>query len=160
MGDEHRYSEIFVPDCGALLDIRVFNVTVGDWQSLLDFLSANYFLAYLEDGIVQELPRFSIIRQTQKEKALTLQILLPGFTVNMHFFVDDEIEMDVLPEDVNSFEKADAVFALIKSVAHLLKKEVLLVEETSICDPEELKRIAVCLCDPSDLEIRYISQSD
>ena len=160
MGDEHRYQEIFSPDCGSLLDIRVFDVTADDWQSLLDFLSANYFLAYLEDGTIQELPRFSIIWQTQKEKALALQILLPGFTVNMHFFVDDEIEMDVLPEDVNSFEKADAVFALIKSMAHLLKKEVLLVGETSISDPEELKRMAVCLCDPSDLEIRYIPQSD
>ena len=156
MGDEHRYREIFVPDCGSLIDIRTFDVTADDWQSLLNFLFANYLLSYSGANVVQEIPQFSSIWKMREEEPVSIQILLPGFTVNMHFFADDEIEMDVLPEDINSHEKAEAVFTLVKNIARLLKKEVFLLGETSISEPEELKQMAICFCDPCSLEIRCL----
>jgi hypothetical protein len=157
VGDEHRYREIFVPDCGALQDIKVFDVNAWDWQSLLHFLSTNYELVYSEDGVVESLPNFATIWQRHNEKALTLKVLLPGFTVNSCFFDDDQIELDLLPEDIDSPEKANAVFALIKAIARLLQKEVFLVEENASATPEELRQMAACSCDPRNAEIRYIS---
>lgn len=156
MGDEYRYREIFVPDCGALLDIYVLEITPVHWQALLDFLSAKYELIYLENGAEEALPDFATIWKRRNEKAVTLKVVLPGFTVNTHFFLEDDIEMDLLPEDIDSFEKADAVFELIKSIARVLQKEVLLVGETSITDPEELRRMAICSCDPITGAIRIL----
>ena len=154
MGDEHRYREIFVPDCGALLDIFVFDVTDHHWQSLFSFLSTNYELKYLEDGVEQPLPELTEIWQRADKKALTLQIILPGFTANMFFFCKDEIELDVLPEDVISAEKADAVFKLMKGLARTLGKEVFMVQENGSASDEELRKMAICSCEPSSLEIR------
>jgi hypothetical protein len=155
VGDEHRYREIFVPDSGALLDLRIFDVTPNDWQALLSFLSSNYVVNYSEDGDPRPLPDYATIKQVQKRKSVSFEVLLPGFAVCSYFFLDDEIELDLLPEDVDSKEKADAVFTLMKGIAVLLHRKVLLVEETSITDPEELRKIAVCECDPVRQEIRY-----
>lgn len=154
MGDEYRYREIFVPDSGALLDILVFDVTEHHWQSLFSFLSTNYELKYLEDGVVQPLPELNEIWQRADQKALTLQIILPGFTANAFFFGRDQIELDVLPEDITSAEKADAVFKLMKGLARTLDKEVFMVQEQGGASDEELRKMAICSCDASSLEIR------
>jgi hypothetical protein len=102
----------------------------------------------VEDGLVAQLPDFATIWGRRSEKAQTLKVVLPGFTVNSHFFLEDEIELDLRPEDIDSAEKANAVFALIKDIARLLQKEVLLAGESSIADPEELRRMAICSCHP------------
>jgi hypothetical protein len=154
VGDEYRYREIFVPDSGALLDIFVFDVTEHHWQSLLSFLSTNYELKYLEDGVVQPLPELTEIWQRADQTALTLQVILPGFTANTFFFCRDQIELDVLPEDVTSAEKADAVFKLMKGLALTLDKEVFMVQEHGSARDEELRKMAICSCNPSNLEIR------
>jgi hypothetical protein len=155
VGDEHRYREIFVPDSGTLLDIFVFDVTADHWQSLLTFLSANYELVYLEDGcVVSPCPDFGTIWKRTAEKAITLKVLLPEFTANMHFFVHDQIEIDVLPEDIDCREKADAVFMLMKCIARVLAKEVFMVRECGSCTDEELRQMAVCSCDPINADIR------
>jgi hypothetical protein len=87
LGDEHRYREIFVPDSGTLLDIFVFDVTADHWQSVLTFLSANYELAYLEDGsVASSCPDFATIWERTTEKAITLKVLLIGFTCQHAFF--------------------------------------------------------------------------
>ena len=156
MGDELRYREIFAPDCGALLDIYVLEITPVHWQALLDFLSAKYELVYLEDGAEKTLPDFATIWKRHNEKALTLKVVLRGFTVNSHFFLEHDIELDLLPEDIDSFEKAEAFFELIRGIARQLHKEVLLVSETSITDPEELRQMAICSCDPLTGAIRIL----
>ena len=155
MSDEHRYRDIFVPDSGALFDIYVFGITVNDWQALLKFLSTNYVLNYAEDGISKPLPEFDTIQERRKGKAIALEVLLPGFTINTHFFSDDHIQLNLLPEDVNSAEKADAVFALMKGISRSLHKTVYLVQEYGSATPEELKDMAVCSCDPAGNEILY-----
>lgn len=133
----------------------VFGVTVDDWQDLLKFFSANYVLNYSEDGISRPLPQFATIRGISKGKAITLEVLLPGFTINTHFFSDDLIQLNLLPEEVDSREKADAVFALMKNVSRLMRKSVYLVPEHGSAMPEELKHMAVCSCHPAGNEIVY-----
>lgn len=80
---------------------------------------------------------------------MTLEILLLGFTINSHFFLTEEIKLDLLPEDVNSAGKAESVFALMRGVAGLLEKEVFLIPEHGSANELELKRMAVCSCDPT-----------
>lgn len=154
MGDEHRFREIFVPDSGAPLDIFAFDVTDHHWQSLLSFLSTNYELKYLEDGVAQPLPELTEIWQRAGQKALTLQVILPGFTANAFFFCRDQIELNVFPEDVTSAEKAGAVFNLMKGLAQTLDREVFMVPESGDVSNQELRKMAICFCDPLSLEIR------
>jgi hypothetical protein len=139
---------------GRPLDIYVFDVTEHHWQSLFSFLSTNYELKYLEDGVVQSLPELTEIWQRSNQKALTLQVILLGFTANVFFFCRNQIELDVLPEDVTSAEKADAVCRLMKGLARTLDKEVFMVQEHGSAGDEELRKMAICCCDPSSLEIR------
>jgi len=68
VGDENRYRDIFVPDCGALLDIYILDVTPDHWQSLLTFLAANYVLNYAEDGVAAPLPDFATIWKRKQKK--------------------------------------------------------------------------------------------
>jgi hypothetical protein len=72
----------------------------------------------------------------------------------MHFFVHDQIEIDVLPDDIDCRERADAIFMLMKCIARLLAKEVFMVRECGSFTGEELKQMAVCSCDPINAEIR------
>jgi len=148
------YKDIFVPDSGALLDIRVFEVMPDDWQKLLDYLSSHYQIVYEEHGQTKPLPRFDEIIKKRETSTASLKIGLPGLTVNCYFFDANQIEMDILPEEVDSPSKAEVVFELMIAIAHLLNKEVLLMPEAGAADPETLRRMAICSADPKADDVK------
>jgi hypothetical protein len=147
------YKRIFAPDCRSLLAIRVFDTNSDDWQLLLDYLSANNRLAYSEDGKACSLPKFEAIWRKHNEKTLLLQVMLPGFTANCHFFDNQQIQIDLLPEDVNSPKKGDAVFGLMNGMATVLNKTVFLTPEFAGASAEELRNLAVYVADPKNHSI-------
>jgi len=65
------------------------------------------------------------------------------------------MEMDVLPEDVNTSEKAQWVFDFMVAIARLLSKEVFLTPEFGSATQTELKDSALCLADPQNGSIRH-----
>jgi hypothetical protein len=150
-GDD--YKKIFASDNGALLDLRVFDTELQDWNILLEFLKSCYVCVYSEDGVAISLPRAESIWKRQKEVTVLVEILLPGFTLNCHFFDLHQIELDVLPEDVDSKDKAAVVFKLMTAIASLLGKEVFLMPEGSYLR-ERLHDVAVCVADPKTGLIR------
>jgi hypothetical protein len=131
----------------------IFDTSLGDWQTLLNYLGTNYLLTYTEDGSPAFLPDAEKIFQMRDEKSVALKVMLLGFTVNTHFFSQHEIEMDLLPEDVNSSDKAEAVFRLMIEIARLFNKDVFLTPEFGIATPEQLRAIAVCVADPRDRSV-------
>jgi hypothetical protein len=143
------YKKIFSSDLGSLLEIRVFNTSVDDWQVLLDDLVAKYVSVYSEDGIEAPLPSAVVLLQRDKEKALSLEVLLCGFTMNCHFFDDSQIQLNISPEDVDSIEKAEAVFDFMKRLSTLLNKQVTLTPEYGGASLEEVSNLAVCVADPT-----------
>jgi hypothetical protein len=145
---------IFAPDSGSLLDIWVFGTTSNDWQLLLNYLSAEYVSVYSEDGNITSSPRAEVILRRRNEASVTLEVMLCGFTVNCHFFETGRIEMNLLPEDVNTPDKVEAVFELVTAIATLLNKEVFLVPEFGGASNEKLRELAVCVVDPRDYSIR------
>jgi hypothetical protein len=148
------YKKIFSPDLGSLLEIRVLNTSMADWQLLLDDLVAKYVSVYSEDGVVTSLPSAVALWQKNKEKSLSLEVLLCGFTMNCHFFDDGQIQVNLLPEDVDSMEKAEAVFGFMREISVLLNKEVLLTPEFGGATPEELRNLAVCVVEPTEHTIQ------
>lgn len=73
--------------------------------------------------------------------------MICGVSLNCQFFDVGQIQMNLLPEEVNSVEKAEAVFRVMTDIASLLKKEVLLTSEFGRATREKLREIAVCRVD-------------
>ncbi|WP_374517819.1 hypothetical protein [Undibacterium squillarum] len=62
-----------------------------------------------------------------------LQIYVAGATVNCHFFITSEIELDISPRDVQSAEVHDEILSFIEALATTIGKEALLTPENA-CD--------------------------
>jgi len=151
--EKNAYRAIFSADSRALLEITVFEVGVDDWQRLLDHLAARFLLIYSEDGVQTPLPKFEIIRQRRNQATLLMEVMLPGFTINCQFSDDGQIQMDLLPEDVNSSEKAEAVFQFMLAIARLLNKRTFLVPEYASADSQRLCEMAICMADPENSSV-------
>jgi hypothetical protein len=148
------YKKIFVSDQGALLDIRAFHMMPKDWDAVLSYLPKHYHISYSEDGRPMTIPSFSEIKERNETAVILMKIHLSGVTVNCHFFNVDQIDMDVLPEDVDSESKAQSVFNLMSELSRLLNKSVFLVPESSHDSPALLQESAICWSDPKTDEIK------
>ena len=146
--------QIFAADEGALLKIWVLGTSQNDWQLVLNYFSVNYLAVYSEDGDNTPMPSAEAIFETRQDVSKTLEVMLSGFTVNCHFFEAGRIEMNILPEDVDTPEKIEAFFNLTTSIAALLNKEVYVAPEFGGLDPERLPELAICVLDPNDQSIR------
>ena len=72
-----------------------------------------------------------------------------GYTINSYFFIPGEIEMDLLPDEINSEEKAKSVFDFVSSIAHTLDKEVFLTGEGVNGNVAQLRSAAVLFVNPA-----------
>lgn len=126
----HILKDIFYQD-GSLRDIYVLESTSDDWQKLIAFLrSGKYKVTYELDGIEKPLPSdFSEIQKYMGEVYQLLSIHIEGLRLNCHFFLTENIEFDLLPNEVETEEKAEAIFQFMAMVGRLLGKEVILTPE-------------------------------
>jgi hypothetical protein len=143
-----NYKEIFVPDSGMLLDIRVFHTTSDDWQNVLDYASANHPVQFLEDGLLKKTPRFEAAWAKRNESTFSFTVDLGGFVAATHFFNDAEIEFDLRPEDVDSEKKAQAVFGFMREIARITGRTVLLTAENASATEDELTAMSLYTVKP------------
>lgn len=151
------YRDIFEPDEGSLLQVMVFDTASQDWQCMLQILQTKYVTVYSEDGTVTNLPPIDQIWLTRLQKSLTFEILLPGFTVNTHFFTPEEIELNILPDDIDSQEKANAFFEFMLLMADTLGRNVYLAPEHGSASSEELRKMAICVAEPGRPAIHFLN---
>ncbi len=151
---QHNYKQIFKRDEGALLEIVVFDTTLEEWQCVLDYLRTEYLVVYTEDGTERPLPTIETVWQARDERSIMLEIALPGLMVNSHFLDNKQITMNILPEQVDSSEKGEAVFQLMVEIADLLSKKVFLTPEFGSATADDRRRMAVCVADPESRSIR------
>jgi len=93
----------FKPD-GSLRDIYVYDVNKDVWESLINkIIESEYGHKFWHGEFQVNLPtRFSDIRKLQETDPTTLNIFLHNnIQVNCHFFVENEIEMDIAPRCFN-----------------------------------------------------------
>ena len=139
-----RWAKIFEPDHRTPVNIWVLDAGPSDWQRFLDWVSSSYPTIYSLDGAQSPLPLFAVIKARRETASQILRVDLGGFEANSHFFSDGEIEIDVLPEDVNSTSRTQIVFDLMKGLALLLGKEAILAPECGSADNAQLRAIALC----------------
>lgn len=124
---------IFKPD-GTLRDIYVQDVTLADWEKLIDFLNLNYDIRYGEEE-KKQIDKEYVLRFLKDETGeLEIKVLKIGFKgVNIHcyFFLPDQIEFDVDPLEIKTINDFESIETFMISISKTLKNQVTLTEENS-----------------------------
>jgi len=112
---------------GSLRDVYVLNTTLDDWAVFLE-VAAQYGYRYSHDGQDQPLPTPEIIFAGH-DRARVLHLKVGRATVNCHFFVPSEIELDLDPREI--LEDADhfAILQFLETLSLATKKKLLLTAE-------------------------------
>ncbi|BDU25344.1 hypothetical protein [Flavobacterium sp. GSB-24] len=121
---------------GSLRDIYVENVTIEDWKILIDFLNLNHLTQYGvtgENEIKNEIDKEYLILmmndETDTMECKTVSIIIDDIIINTHFFSADEIEFDIDPREIKSFEDYIKVVNFMNQISKILNKPLILTGE-------------------------------
>ncbi|TJY36198.1 hypothetical protein [Pontimicrobium aquaticum] len=125
---------IFEKD-GALRDIYVQNATISDWKKVVNLLNSDYKLTFgaCEDNLTNKID-FEYVEKMFADETGELErksatIDLNGIIVKSYFFLEDQIEFDLWPEDIKTENELNFVLNFLSSLSSKLKKEVTLCGE-------------------------------
>ncbi len=121
-------AELWLVD-GSLRDIYVFNTAAADWDALL-ILAQAHAHEYTHDGIAQSLPGATALFQDREHSHL-LSVLAGSVRINCHFFVPEEIELDIDPRDVTGPEEHVAVLQFVERLARATQKDAVVTPEST-----------------------------
>lgn len=132
---------IFEPD-GALRDIYIQNVSMEDWENLIDYLNDNYSIKYgkwSEQKELKKIDKESIINSfnstSDETERYIASIDVNGIKINCHFFLPDQIEFDIEPKEIKSSDDYEKVEKFMMSVSQELMKQLTLTWENDITLP-------------------------
>ncbi|MDR3324308.1 MAG: hypothetical protein LBS89_08925 [Zoogloeaceae bacterium] len=129
--------EIYYED-GSLRDVVVIDTTPSDWQKLIDFFNEScpleWWQSHEKDAPSAHRIDFGAILACwdKSEAAQSLATLRVGkVTLNVHFFVADEIELDIDPREFKSMTDHERLLEFLLGISSCLDKPVLLLPEGS-----------------------------
>jgi len=146
--DSELWRSVFAPDQGTLLNIRIYGTDQTDHEAFLELVQSRYRISYSENGMDKALPEYEEIVQNRKFCSVRLSVDVGSIVLNSFFWDTKEINLDLLPEDIDSLPKANSVFELMKTLASHLKKPVLLTGENASATQEWSEQYAICVADP------------
>ena len=124
---------IFEPD-GSLRDIYVQDVTLNDWEKLIDFLNSNYDIKFGEDKSNQ-IDKEYVIKylkdETGEMESKALKIDYDGINIHCYFFLPDQIEFDIDPKEIKTIMDFESIEKFMVSVSKTLKNQITLTGENS-----------------------------
>lgn len=124
---------IFEPD-GSLRDIYVQDVTISDWENLIDFLNLNYDIKFGEDE-KNQIDKEYVIKylkdETGEMESKSLKIDLNGVNFHCYFFLPDQIEFDIDPKEIKTINDFESIEKFMVSISKTLKNQVTLTGENS-----------------------------
>ena len=117
---------------GSLRDIYVQGTTEKEWVALFSFLEqSGYSLSYTKDGREFPVPPHpTLLGDTSCAHLLAIDIG-EGVLVHCHYYVPEEIELDVDPREVNSPESVACLERFFVGLGNALAQDVVLTEENS-----------------------------
>ncbi len=126
----------FLPD-GALRDIYVLNVTIDDWQAVVDIVrDLDPPPVYMVDIKPVPLPeRVEDIFAVRPNASPMLSFMRANAQLNCHFFSQDEIEFDLDPAEVAEAEDLFAVAEFMETIGWRTGKTVILTQENTRKNP-------------------------
>ena len=114
---------------GSLRDVYIQAASPEDWRALLK-LTREHVHEYARDGVVQELPELVAIF-ADREHSHLLRIEVAAVKIHCHFFVPDEIELDIDPREVVGPREHSAVLDFLERLSGATRKSVRLTSENS-----------------------------
>ncbi|HEV7347666.1 hypothetical protein [Telluribacter sp.] len=124
---------IFEPD-GSLRDIYVQDVTLSDWEKLIDFLILNYDIKFGEDEKKQIDKEYVIeyLRdETGEMESKSLKIDFNGVNIHCYFFLPNQIEFDIDPKEITAIKDFETIEKFMTSISQTLRNQVTLTGENS-----------------------------
>ena len=119
---------------GALRDIYIVDVTLDDWQKILEQLrEAGLFACafYVDSQELSSAPDAKVIFERRQKTATLLQVTSGKVHLNCHFFSEEEVEFDLDPRDLKCEEDLPAVVAFMSFLAKATAKPAILTHENS-----------------------------
>jgi len=122
---------IFEPD-GSLRDIYVQDVSLNDWEKLIDHLNDNFNLKYSDKDYIDKDYVLNYLQDQKGEmECKSLCVNIASIKVNCHFFLSEQIEFDCDPDEINSIKDFEAIETFMSSVSSVLGQQVTLTGENS-----------------------------
>lgn len=118
---------IFEPD-GALRDIYVQDVSLNEWRKVIDLINEKYQVANQinKDYVVEYLTD-----ETGEIESKSASIFLGKIQLNCHFVLEDQIEFDLDPKEVNSIEDFELIEGFMIEISKLINSQITLADENN-----------------------------
>jgi hypothetical protein len=119
---------------GSWRDIYVLQTSLDDNKKWTDYVNENYHIEWF-NGLTQSDEKkvdFEVIKEYwngNQDLCSTAKIFIAKIQINNHFFVDNEIENDIDPREINSIEDHEIVVKYMTDLSNLLGKPVILTPE-------------------------------
>ncbi|WP_139232659.1 hypothetical protein [Duganella sp. CF458] len=103
---------------GSLRDVYFFGADIDRWSRFLEFALTHRF-TYMTDGEAAEFPGIEEVFRA-REVAHCFSIWIGDACANCHFFVTDEIELDLDPREVLGQNEHEALLAFVEAAANVV----------------------------------------
>jgi hypothetical protein len=119
---------------GSWRDIYVLQTSLDYNKKWTDYVNENYRIEWF-NGLTQSDEKkvdFEVIKEYwngNQDLCSTAKIFIDKIQINNHFFVDNEIENDIDPREINSIEDHERVIKYMTDLSNLLGKPVILTPE-------------------------------
>jgi hypothetical protein len=124
----HQPSDLWLND-GSLRDAYILGAEPKDWCVLMN-LAISGRGRYSADGVVGHLPTAECIF-ANRELSHLLQMKAGAASINCHFFVPTEIELDIDPREVVDEATHGAVLSFLESLSFGAGKGITITAENS-----------------------------
>lgn len=122
---------IFEQD-GSLRDIYVQDVSLKEWEELIDFLNSEFRLSYSGEDQIDKKYILKYLQDTSgKMESKSLTIDLGSIKVNGYFFLIEQIEFDIDPKEINSIHDFEKLEDFMTSISELLQAQITLTAESN-----------------------------
>jgi len=117
---------------GSLRDIYITPATVTDWRALYPLLRVYPGVEYSVDDVVQPPPdSIEEALAVRLSGSPMLRFRVGRALVVFHFFSEEEIECDFVPNEITSQADLDALLAFVRQLGDATRKRVAITPENS-----------------------------
>ncbi|MEZ4888612.1 MAG: hypothetical protein R3E32_28060 [Chitinophagales bacterium] len=128
---------IFEQD-GALRDIYVQEVSLNDWRKVIDLINEKYKVYYGDTGEYKDTNKINkdyvieyLTDKTGEIESKSALIALGKIRINCHFFLEDQIEFDIDPKEVNSIEEFELIEEFMLEISKSIDNQITLTDENN-----------------------------
>lgn len=135
---------------GSLRDLYVLNTDTEVWQKVIEFIrTSEYPYRFEMDGEESPLPAdVAALFEMRAEVGVLLSLDVHGITINCYFFVEDEVEFDIDPREIDGEVKLQALIGFMRRIGRATGRAVRLT-------PENWQKSIIFEYLPENDEVRY-----